>query len=46
MKANMEMDAGSGLVYEVRSVPASELGAEQVQDLLHGSERVVYAETS
>src|ERR1700691_1692551 len=44
MKAHIGVDADSGLVHTVMTTPANEADVEQVQDLLHGKEEVVYAD--
>jgi IS5 family transposase len=44
MKAHIGVDADSGLVHTVTTTPANEADVEQVNDLLHGKETVVYAD--
>ena len=44
MKAHIGVDADSGLVHTVTTTAANEADVEQVQDLLHGTEKVVHAD--
>jgi len=44
MKAHIGVDADSGLVHTVTTTAANEADVEQVADLLHGKEEVVYAD--
>ena len=44
MKAHIGVDADSGLVHTVTTTPANEADVEQVDELLHGKEEVVYAD--
>lgn len=44
MKAHIGADADSGLVHTVTTTPANEADVEQVDELLHGKEQVVYAD--
>lgn len=44
MKAHIGVDVDSGLVHTVTTTPANEADVEQVEDLLHGKEEVVYAD--
>ena len=44
MKAHIGVDADSGLVHTVTTTPANEADVEQVDELLHGKERVVHAD--
>jgi len=44
MKAHIAVDADSGLVHTVTTTPAHEADVEQIRDLLHGREQVVYAD--
>ena len=45
MKAHIGVDADSGLVHTVTTTPANEADVEQIDDLLHGKEEVVYADS-
>ena len=45
MKAHIGVDADSGLVHTLTTTAANESDVEQVADLLHGKERVVYADS-
>lgn len=44
MKAHIGVDADSGLVHTVVTTPANEADVEQVDELLHGKEEVVYGD--
>jgi IS5 family transposase len=44
MKAHIAVDVDSGLVHTVTTTAANEADVEQVRDLLHGKETVVYAD--
>lgn len=44
MKAHIGVDAGSGLVHEVTATPANEADINQTEHLLHGEEKVVFAD--
>ncbi len=45
MKAHIAVDVDSGLVHTVTTTPAHEADVEQIDDLLHGKEEVVYADS-
>lgn len=45
MKAHIAVDVDSGLVHTVTTTPANESDVEQIDDLLHGKEEVVYADS-
>ena len=45
MKAHIGVDADSGLVHSVTTTAANEADVEQVEDLLHGKEEVVHADS-
>ena len=45
MKANIGVDADSGLVHTVTTTAANEADVEQVADLLHGKEQQVWADS-
>ena len=45
MKAHIGADVDSGLVHSVTTTPANEADVEQVDELLHGKEEVVYADS-
>ena len=45
MKAHIGVDADSGLVHTVRTTPANEADVEVVDELLHGKEVVVHADS-
>ena len=45
MKAHIGVDADSGLVHTVTTTAANEADVEQVGDLLHGKEDVVWADS-
>jgi IS5 family transposase len=45
MKAHIGVDADSGLVHTVATTPANEADVEVVQELLHGKEQVVHADS-
>jgi IS5 family transposase len=44
MKAHIGTDVDSGLVHTVTTTAANEADIEQIEDLLHGKEQVVYAD--
>jgi len=44
MKAHIGVDADLGLVHTVTTMPANEADVEQIDELLHGKEEVVYAD--
>src|SRR6058998_1751915 len=44
MKAHIGVDADSGLVHAVMTTAANEADVEQIEQLLHGKEEVVYAD--
>ena len=45
MKAHIGVDADSGLVHTVSTTPANESDVDVVDELLHGKEQVVYADS-
>jgi IS5 family transposase len=45
MKAHIGADADSGLVHTVTTTAANEADVEQIEDLLHGKEEVVHADS-
>ena len=45
MKAHIGVDADSGLVHTVATTPANEADVEVVEELLHGKEKVVHADS-
>ncbi len=45
MKAHIGVDAVSGLVHTVTTTPANQADLEQVEELLHGKEHVVHADS-
>ena len=45
MKAHIAVDAESGLVHTVMTTPANEADVEVVEELLHGKEEVVHADS-
>ena len=45
MKAHIGVDADSGLVHTVATTPANEADVEVVDELLHGKEQVVHADS-
>ena len=45
MKAHIGVDADSGLVHTVSTTPANEADVEVIDQLLHGKEKVVYADS-
>ena len=45
MKAHIGVDADSGLVHTVTTTPANEANVEVVDELLHGKEEVVHADS-
>src|SRR5512135_1100705 len=45
MKAHIGVDADSGLVHTVTTTPANEADVEVVEELLHGKEEVVHADS-
>ena len=46
MKAHIGVDADSGLVHTVTATAANEADIEQVEELLHGKEEVVHADSA
>ena len=45
MKAHIGADVDSGLVHSLATTPANEADVEQVEDLLHGKEKVAYGDS-
>ena len=45
MKAHIGVDTASGLVHTVATTPANEADVEVVEELLHGKEKVVHADS-
>lgn len=45
MKAHIDADVDPGLVHSLATTPANEADVEQVEDLMHGKEKVAYGDS-